>query len=388
MNNISNEIIYLHHLRTHPEFQEMVSSEYFENKMIKKIFKAVKGFYNKFHDIPTWEQIRVLIVGKKSPEFYDENENFKIEEFRTIIDHDVNLYDSEWIDTQFTTWLKFKSLDDSILSSIQLLKSTNVDSSNIDILVSKIVERIQNKNNISLDLNLGSDFSDIEKHITLVSNRKKTGIDFFDKCLAGGVGPGELVIFAGAPKSGKSTFMTNFACKSMLQGQNTVIVSFEMNEPTYIKRCACNLFNMTSAEYDTIVAEEDKYSLKSVMKQLYKKDEDFLKFPGQLIIKAFPTSSASVRDVEAYLKKLQDVKNMKIDLVVLDYVNIMENYRNKNSENTYIKVKQICEDVRGMCHRLQVGVISGTQLNQEGRVGESYGLKSHVMDCLKFCPVI
>jgi hypothetical protein len=41
-------------------------------------------------------------------------------------------------------------------------------------------------------------------------------------------------------------------------------------------------------------------------------------------------------------------KPFKIKNVFIDYVNLMKDAKNPNSENTYIKIKSICEDIRAM----------------------------------------
>ena len=35
-------------------------------------------------------------------------------------------------------------------------------------------------------------------------------------------------------------------------------------------------------------------------------------------------------------------------MVYIDYLNLMKNWRNPNSENTYLKVKQLAEDVKAV----------------------------------------
>jgi len=49
---------------------------------------------------------------------------------------------------------------------------------------------------------------------------------------------------------------------------------------------------------------------------------------------------------------------------VIDYINIMKNWRNPNSENTYMKIKQIAEDIRGMAMANEWSVITATQTKQ------------------------
>ena len=42
----------------------------------------------------------------------------------------------------------------------------------------------------------------------------------------------------------------------------------------------------------------------------------------------------------------------------------MKNWRNPNTENTYMKIKQIAEDLRAMAQRLEIVIVSATQLSR------------------------
>ena len=48
----------------------------------------------------------------------------------------------------------------------------------------------------------------------------------------------------------------------------------------------------------------------------------------------------------------------------MDYINIMKNWRNANSENTYMKIKQIAEDLRGMAMNNNWSIVTATQTKQ------------------------
>jgi archaellum biogenesis ATPase FlaH len=56
-------------------------------------------------------------------------------------------------------------------------------------------------------------------------------------------------------------------------------------------------------------------------------------------------------EIEMYLRELELTKGIKLKVIVIDYINILANYRNPNTENTYMKIKQIAEDLRAMAVR-------------------------------------
>jgi len=68
--------------------------------------------------------------------------------------------------------------------------------------------------------------------------------------------------------------------------------------------------------------------------------------------------------VENWLRKVEEVKGIKFKIIVIDYINIMKNWRNPNTENTYMKIKQIAEDLRAMGQRNSWAIITATQTKQ------------------------
>ena len=50
---------------------------------------------------------------------------------------------------------------------------------------------------------------------------------------------------------------------------------------------------------------------------------------------------ATVLDIEAYVNQIEEERQIKVGAVVIDYINILANYRNQNTENTYMKIKQM-----------------------------------------------
>jgi hypothetical protein len=107
-------------------------------------------------------------------------------------------------------------------------------------------------------------------------------------------------------------------------------------------------------------AENDQKIKKRIQAMTYEN----LKVPGKLFVKEFPTSQASVVDLENYLRKVEEQHGFKFKIVVVDYINILKNWRNPNSENTYMKIKQIAEDLRGVAMSNEWAVLTATQTKQ------------------------
>jgi replicative DNA helicase len=241
------------------------------------------------------------------------------------------------------------------------LKTTKVSADNVKEVVAKVKGIVNERNSIEFGFDEGLDFFNPDSHVQPTSDTFTTGYNYIDLVLGGGFYSKALFCFIGEMKIGKSIWLANLAANSVRQGHNTAVISLEMRDRKLIKRLGANLLGISMRDYNS--AANDGNSMK---KKLGNVGYDSLKIPGKLWVKEFPTSSAGVPDVERYLQKMEESKGMKFKLVVLDYVNILKNWRNPNSENMYMKIKQIAEDLRAMAMRNDWAIVTATQVNRSG----------------------
>jgi replicative DNA helicase len=192
------------------------------------------------------------------------------------------------------------------------------------------------------------------------------------------------VIYAGEQNVGKSIWLANDAANFVRMGHNVVFITAEMSAQKVLKRIGSNVLDISMMEYDEKSANRDfvKRKLERVSRGLLP--------PGKLFVKEFPTSQGTVLDIEAYLKDLEESQDHKVNVLVVDYINILANYRNPNTENTYMKIKQIAEDLRALAVKRDMLVISATQINRGAwdsteikmeNIAESAGL-AHTADVM------
>lgn len=184
--------------------------------------------------------------------------------------------------------------------------------------------------------------------------------------------------------SHNSIILCNDAADFVRRGKNVAFISCEMAEAKVLRRIAANMLDITLDEYDQYVASG---KIKKKLKNLT--DMSMMPF-GKLFIKEFPTGQCTVMDVERYIKDLEEKYKFKIDVLIIDYINIMCNYRNPNSENTYIKIKQLAEDLRGLAVKYDMIVDTASQIGRNALdssdisltdISESMGL-THTCDSI------
>ena len=152
----------------------------------------------------------------------------------------------------------------------------------------------------------------------------------------------------GSPKVGKSMWLCNLCAKSVLNGEDTCYITLELAYQKCAHRIGANILNIPIDQYKS--AANDPNYLREKMREYL--NSTMIK-PGRFIIEEFPTSSATVYDLESFLLKKEEElstpdKPFKFKNIFIDYINIMKDAKNPNSENMYLKIKSICEDVRAM----------------------------------------
>jgi KaiC/GvpD/RAD55 family RecA-like ATPase len=336
-----------------PKYLVVLKDGFFTNPEIDILSYLAKKFYEKFNETPTKQQIKLLVENSKKAK--DKVTDNIIE---AIFDVNLQDYDEEWLATTAESWIKWRNFDKSLIDGIEYVKTANVTPDNVESIIGKFKETINDRNKINFDKDLGLDFFNPEDHLQHTSNKVSSGSAFIDRITGGGYDTASLIVYAGEQNIGKSIWLANDAANFTRMGYNTVFITAEMAGHKVIKRIGANLLNLKMAEYDS----KSKDSL--FMKRRLESVGDGLMPPGKLFVKKFPTSQATVIDLENYMLDLEETTGIKIKAVVIDYINILSNYRNPNSENTYMKIKQLAEDLRAMADRNQWLIVTATQIKR------------------------
>ena len=348
-----SENIILKNIICNPAYLETCKGEYFKNSGFQEIFHLSKKFWEKYHEVPSQDQLR------ESVKLEAREDKVQPGEIQAVFEVDLSKYQEDWLTETTELFIEYKNLVSSAVDGVKYIQSTPVTSDNIKEVVTTFKNIVIERNNIDFSFDQGLDFFHPDNHKQLTSTTFSTGFPFIDTVLGGGFSAKSLYVFMGMPKVGKSLWLGNLAAQAVKAGHNVAVISLEMNDRKYIKRLGANLLGIPVNEYST-AAEDEQRMKKKIQSMAY----DNLRMPGKLFIKEFPTSQASALDVERYLRKVEEQHGIKFKVVVIDYINIMKNWRNPNSENTYMKIKQIAEDIRGGAMSNQWAIVTATQTKQ------------------------
>lgn len=167
--------------------------------------------------------------------------------------------------------------------------------------------------------------------------------------------------------TGKSLFMCHCASACLMQGYNVLYITLEMSEDKIAERIDANLMNV---QIDKI-SKLSKTDYSSKISNLNRKTQ------GKLIIKEYPTATASVLNFNALINELKLKKGFTPQIIFVDYLNICKSSRLSHSSNvnSYTYIKAIAEELRGMAVENNVPVFSATQTTRSGFTSSDPGLE-------------
>jgi archaellum biogenesis ATPase FlaH len=362
------------------KYLKSIKAGFYTSQEIDILSQLSNKFFERFNETPKRDQVQMLIQRSEKAK-----EKVTEDILNIIFEVDLDQYDEEWLTTTAEAWIKWRTFDTSLIDTIEFIKTTQVTPENVDSIVQKVKGLINDRNNLSFNSDLGLDFFEVDSHDQKDTEKVSTGYNFLDRMLGGGYDKGgNLIVYAGEQNIGKSIYLANDAANFVKMGTNTVVVTAEMAAHKFIKRIGSNLLTININEYG------DKAKNKEHIQRRLETVGDGLTPPGSLFVKQFPTSQATVLDIEAYVNQIEEERQIKVGAVVIDYINILANYRNQNTENTYMKIKQIAEDLRAMGIRNNWLIVTATQITRNGYnssdigmtdIAESAGL-SHTADIM------
>jgi archaellum biogenesis ATPase FlaH len=283
-----------------------------------------------------------------------------------IHEHRDEPTEEQWLIEQTEKFCQDKAIYNAIMESVSILDDKNHKTSK-----GEIPKLLSDALGVSFDSHIGHDYiNDAEERFDFyhrVEERVRFDLDFFNKITKGGLPVKTLNIALAGTGVGKSLFMCHVAASCISQGRNVLYITLEMAEERIAERIDANLLNIDIQELHTI------------SKQDYDRKFEVLrnKTQGKLIIKEYPTASASTLHFRSLLQDLHLKKNFKPEIIFVDYLNICSSARMKpgNSVNSYTYIKAIAEELRGLAVEFAVPIVSATQTTRSGFTNSDPGLE-------------
>jgi replicative DNA helicase len=166
--------------------------------------------------------------------------------------------------------------------------------------------------------------------------------------------------------SGKSMILVHLGAQALMQGKNVVYYTLELTETSIANRFdSC----LTGIPLDNLEKSKDKVF------------ETIKDVKGSLIIKEYPTKTASVMTLKNHLERLRS-SGFKPDLVLVDYADLLST--KSQSGQKWNDLEGLYEDLRATAQIFNVSIVTASQTNRSGINAEVVTLES-ISDAFSKC---
>lgn len=347
------------------QMMEVIDNGYFEVNYLKFLADRYFSYAKKYKVFPTL-QLLITIIRDDLKTGTDIILRDQIIEYLQRMKSNPDPGDLQFVKDKSLDFCRKQALKKALENAVDQIAAEKYEA---------IVESIKKAVLVGTAPQLGHDFfHDYESRFTrLQRNCVPTGLDELDRkeIFNGGLGAGEIGVVVAATGVGKSHFLTMLGANALKQGKNVLHYTFELSETAVGVRYDSNLCEIESNQ---VIDRKD---------EILKKYED-MKL-GRLIIKEFPTNSASIYTIRSHIERL-DVKGFRPDVIIIDYADIMRSTRQFDSLRHELKL--VYEELRGFASEKGIPIWTASQSNKEGsnsdivdlsNMSEAYG-KAMVAD--------
>ena len=315
---------------------DILEPDSFETDAHKFIVKETISYFLQYKDLPTLAVFKVKVDGIEN----DLLKQSVVEQLRLVYQK-ISDTDLKYIKEQFLEFCKNQKIKNAIMESVDHLKSGQYD---------KIKHVVDIAMKAGMERNIGHEYMvDIEQRMSQMARKTvKTNWTEIDTLMDGGLAGGELGIITACAGSGKSWVLAKMGAEAMRQGKNVLHYTLELNE------------NYVGLRYDACFTGIDFQNIRNNIDIVKKK---IAEVPGKLIIKYFPIKTVSAHSLKLHAERIQTL-GTKIDLIIVDYADILRPSQSDRNSNSYSEAGGIYEELRGVAGELQVPIWSASQSNR------------------------
>jgi replicative DNA helicase len=319
---------------------EVLDTNFFEQKYLQVFNKLLKEYKDKYGVHPTRSILETVLRTSLS----EENELVQKQVrdfFARAIAATEDVKDVEYIKEHSLDFCKKQKLKEAMLSCAELLKSCKF-------------EEIKLKLDKAMMLGMDNDFGhqyidDFEERFKLKSrNPVTTGWKEIDALTKGGLGRGELGVVVAPTGAGKSMALVHLGAQAIKSGLNVVHYTLELSD------------TVVGSRYDACLTQTSQDALHGLKDDIY---EEITKLSGGLIIKEYPTKSASTNTLRNHLERMRK-REMPIDMIIVDYGDLLRPVSVQKEKRN--ELESIYEEMRGLAQEYECPIWTASQTNRSG----------------------
>jgi len=329
---------------------EVMDVGFFETKYLQIFNQRIFAYKEKYGTHPTRSIVETIL----RTELEEENELVKkqVREFfvRTVSTAS-EVKDAAYVKENALEFCKKQKLKEAMIKSVELLKDNSFE---------KIRSTLDDALKLGTDTDFGYDYLlDFDRRFELEArNPVTTGWEETDKLLKGGLGKGELGVVVAPTGAGKSMALVHLGTQAIKQGLNVIHYTLELQD------------TVVASRYDACITGFGLNALHGLKEEIFEKIKDM---SGGLIVKEYPTKSASTQTLRSHLEKLRK-REVPIDMILVDYGDLLRPVSVQKEKRN--ELESIYEEMRGIAQEYECPLWTASQTNRSGLNAEVITMES------------
>jgi len=324
------------------QMEEVLDTNYLELKYLQ-VFVDLLFQHKQSYPHPTYEAM-VSVVRTQTEDYSDSIIKQVVEFMARIKSNAIGDDDEEYVKEKSLDFCKKQKLKEAILKSVDLLQSQSFDQ------IQKVINEAMN---LGADNDHGHDWHKdvLDRFEMKMRNPVSTHWDEIDSITKGGLGKRELGVVVAPTGAGKSMALAHLGAYAVIKGKTVVHYTLELADTVVGQR------------YDSCITGIDLKNLMSMKDAIVMAVEHI---PGKLIIKEYPTKSASTRTITGHLEKLRQ-KGINPDMIIVDYADLLKpTATGFKSQELRHSLGNIYEELRAIGQTFDIPVWTASQTNRSG----------------------
>ena len=349
---IKSIVLYMTKSRFLEQVYDILDENYYEGDAKQWIVKKCKEYFKKYNKSITMDVFKIEAKNIEN----DLLKTTVIEILKDVYQH-LEAPDLDFVEDKTLDFFKNQVLKKAIMDSVEILEK-NGDFESIKVLVDNAMKA-------GMENNIGHNYLKMieQRYDEMARKTVETPWDVINEILQGGLAEGELGVIVAPAGVGKTWVLAAIGAAAVKKGKKVVHYTLELND-AYV-----------GLRYDSIFTNVANQNLKYHKEEVEQKLQNI---SGNLIIKYYPTKTASVHSLSAHLQKVKMLEG-DIDLVIVDYADIMRDYQ--VTKELRHALGNIYEDLRGLAGELELPIWTASQANRSAldediieaqKVAESY----------------
>ena len=321
------------------QMQEVLAIGFFELKYLQVFVQKIFAYREKYETHPTYEIMTTILRS----ELEDENEAVRKQtrDFlaRSLVSKEIQ--EAEYIKDVSLDFCKKQKLKEAMIKSVDLLQHSSFD---------EISSVINDAIKLGSDNDFGYEYiTDFERrYVPKMRQPVTTGWKLIDDITNGGLGNSELGVVIAPTGAGKSMVLVHLGAQAVKEGKTVVHYTLELQDMSIGLR------------YDSCLTGVAINDLPIFKEQVYDKVTDF---DGTLIIKEYPSKSASTSTIKTHLEKLR-TRGIDVDMVIVDYADLLRPKRVEREKRH--ELESLYEELRGLAQEFKCVFWTASQTNRSG----------------------